>query len=125
MSVICYDMCGAVHTAITFKILDALLLEPMNKPGTPSRGIKVSVDVPYFRHKVINVQRPQVLRQYFGEYNEETQMISAYGVGSGRITVGTSPRQVQFHYLYELHQQFLKLTHVTCTKTLDSETIYT
>lgn len=92
MSVLCPEMCDALHVSIAFDILDSLLLCPMNKPGLSINGIVVTADCPYFRHKVINVKRPQVLRQYFGEYDEETKMIAAYGVGSGCVTVGTSPR---------------------------------
>ena len=94
MSVICYDMCDHHHMAIAFEILDSILLQPMSKPGLPSNGIIVTADWPYKCHRVISVLRPQVLRQYFGEYDKDTKMVAAYGVGSGCTTVGTSPRLV-------------------------------
>ena len=95
MSVICRDMCDDFHMDIAFQILDSLILKPMSKPGELSDGIIVTADWPYRRHKVISVLRPQVLRQFFGKYNHKTQMVAAYGVGTGCTTVGTSPRSVQ------------------------------
>ena len=95
MSVICYDICDDRHMAIAFEFLDTLLLQPMSKPGVKSNGIIVTADWPYKCHRVINALRPQVLRQFFGKYDEDTEMIAAYGVGSGCTTVGTSPRLVQ------------------------------
>lgn len=90
------DMCELEHINACIRILDSLIYNPSHLPGTHDEGIALSADKPMNNHIMVNVQRPAVLRQYFGVINDSGDMISAYALGTGSTTVGTSPRLVLF-----------------------------
>ena len=87
-------MCELKHIKACLRILDSLIYNPSHLPGTHDEGITLSADRPMNNRIMVNQLRPAVLRQYFGAIDDSGDMISAYAVGTGSITVGTSPRLV-------------------------------
>ena len=74
-------------------VIHSLITMPINS----SEGIQLSLDTPLNNTKNLNILRPAVLRQYFGDdvdvisKSEKFVRRYTYGLGSGTSSVGMDP----------------------------------